>query len=830
MAGGALLLAVAATRPVHENQEQSGLAPFLDGVFPKQALSPYGFRQTYLELGLPDDQYTKVVPLPGTDRLVIVGKNGKIWSFDDDPNVSEKQLLLDITDHLAIESEAGISGFAFHPSFDDENSPHFREVFLFYTHMETESLPIYDRLSRFRFSNDLSAIVESSEEILIQQYDRSYTHNSGEIFFDEEGLLYLTLGDEGNADGWWNNNPQHIDQRLFSGILRIDVDNDPTRSHPIRRSPIPPNNTPRLFLPNITQGYSIPNDNPWVNESGAYLEEFAVIGLRNPYSAFLDTLTDKIWVADVGDQTREELNLLELGDNGQWPYLEGTLEKPNGFKPDVILGTERPPLYEYGRDQGSSVIAGLRYWGEKYPGLDGKFLFSDWISGNVWSYDDTSENPVETLFRGIPHIVDFFINKDGDIVVLQIRGQMHRLVESTRPDEAPRRLSATGAFSDLATLTPRDGVEPYSINSPLWSDGASKQRWISLPQDSVIRQENGAFVFPVGTVFIKHFQLDVAEDSVKRLETRFLVMGRDKRSYGLTYRWNAADTDAELVEQGELLKDTLMVDHPLARVSQVWDYPSRGQCLRCHNENSGYVLGFKKEQLDGPEGSETELERFAALGFFEEEVHSELSPMVSLDDSSALLETRIRSYLDANCSHCHQPGSGLNTFDARYSTELADQGILNASTKTQNSDEQNLIVAPGDLGRSELWRRDTSQTAIQMPPLARNVLDTAYLNQLEEWILGLEVLGAGHDELLPGNPLTVYPNPVVHGQFKVKCPDEISAIRLLDQSGRDITPQQRRVDTGLLEVQFNQGQEPGVYHLIAETKRGIYTSRVIKLN
>ncbi|MEM9328400.1 MAG: hypothetical protein AAGA85_22215 [Bacteroidota bacterium] len=244
--------------------------------------------------------------------------------------------------------------------------------------------------------------------------------------------------------------------------------------------------------------------------------------------------------------------------------------------------------------------------------------------------------------------------------------------------------------------------------------------------------------FPVGTVFIKHFEIKVDQDSVKRLETRFLVMSKDNRAYGLTYRWNDIESDARLVGISEALQDTLLVNSPLARVSQVWNYPTRSECLRCHNESAGYVLGFKSNQLNQPSKEENQLDAFHSEGYFDHEVSRQSVPMTSLSNSTATLERRVRSYLDANCSHCHQPATGLNSFDARYDPPLSEQGILNRATNTQNSDLNNLIVAPGDLARSELWRRDTSETAIQMPPLARNVLDTAYLSQLEEWILGMK--------------------------------------------------------------------------------------------
>ena len=145
-------------------------------------------------------------------------------------------------------------------------------------------------------------------------------------------------------------------------------------------------------------------------------------------------------------------------------------------------------------------------------------------------------------------------------------------------------MSQTGAFSDLKTLTPGEGLVPYDVNSPLWSDGAAKKRWIALPNDGkhnvpdeeIFFTETGEWQFPAGTVFIKHFELPTDENNpneITRLETRFLIVMENGGAYGVTYKWNNAGTDAELLTSGASRQLTLHKSDG-SRVAQEWLFPS----------------------------------------------------------------------------------------------------------------------------------------------------------------------------------------------------------------------------------------------------------------
>src|SRR5262249_10862011 len=153
----------------------------------------------------------------------------------------------------------------------------------------------------------------------------------------------------------------------------------------------------------------------------------------------------------------------------------------------------------------------------------------------------------------------------------------------------PGRLSATGLFTALADLKPAAGLIGYEVNSPLWADGASKRRWIALPEIGRVRfAAQGEWKFPAGTVFVKHFELP-GRPKARRLERRRLAAEARGRGYGVTYRWRPDGTDAELLPDG--------LTEKLGN-GKTWPYPSRSDCLACHNPTAGFVLGVNTRQLN----------------------------------------------------------------------------------------------------------------------------------------------------------------------------------------------------------------------------------------
>ena len=323
--------------------------------------------------------------------------------------------------------------------------------------------------------------------------------------------------------------------------------------------------------------------------------------------------------------------------------------------------------------------------------------------------------------------------------------------------EPPALLSETGAFTDLATLTPAPGIFPYGVNAPLWSDASAKKRWIALPNDGAHNSPeekigfapNGDWSFPPGTVFIKHFELPLDENNsaaIRRLETRFIVMPATGEPYGVTYRWLPDGSDAELLHGGLSEPITITEAGGGTRV-QTWEYPSPTDCRICHNGNAGHVLGLKTHQLNGDltydrtGRTANQLETLGAIGWFDSAYDPAQLPWLlkakHVADSSASLEERVRSYLDSNCAQCHRPGGVRAFFDARFTTPLPAQGLIRGELEVPYFDPGDRVIVPGDLARSILKVRHGTTGALKMPPIAKNLVDEQASQLISDWILSL---------------------------------------------------------------------------------------------
>jgi len=318
----------------------------------------------------------------------------------------------------------------------------------------------------------------------------------------------------------------------------------------------------------------------------------------------------------------------------------------------------------------------------------------------------------------------------------------------------PAQLSLTGVFTNTPAMTPVASLIPYSPNVPLWSDGAQKLRYFSLPTTGaplspatqIGYAPTNTWSFPAGTVFVKTFELQTNQSdptSLRRLETRLLVRDVNGAVYGVTYKWRPDNSDADLLTAS--LTEAIPIITPAGVITQNWYYPSPADCLQCHTAVANYVLGVNARQLNGsqtyPNGvTDNQLRALNRAGLLYPAINEASIPniesLAAVGNTNVAFVTRARSYLDANCAQCHQPGGSGPTFDARYDTPLNSQNLLNTpAVKGQLGYDNVYIVTPKDVWRSSLYdRMNVVNPAVQMPPLARNLIDTNAVQLMADWI------------------------------------------------------------------------------------------------
>lgn len=759
---------------------RSPMWPWLGNRFPSTTPGlPSGWVPVNAFPNLTFEDPVKMIPQPNSSRLWVIGRQGHVWWFENEANAATKTLALNHYDSTMGREDCGMLGLAFHPEFGQPGSPNRGYLYIWYNFRPTGNAGSvglnYNRLSRFTLADGAATIDPASELVMINQLDEHQGHNGGDLFFGDDGFLYIPNGDEGGAEDQYDTS-QILNGGLFSGVLRIDVDQKPDRSHSIRRQPLATGATPAGWPETFSQGYGIPNDNPWQNADGSILEEYWAIGLRNPHRMTRDPVTGAVFIGDVGQNNREEIDLLAKGANFQWNYREGDILGPDPM-PIPLIGTDTPPLWTYPHSQGDScVIGGHVYRGPAHAAdLGGKYIFGDHVSGRIWAMTWQNTSPVRvTQIASVlgSTLSGFGLDQANELYLMCLgaQGKILKLSRATTP-QPPATLSATGIFSDTASLTAAPGVLPFTVNSPLWSDNAVKQRWIALPNNGAPYDANETITFrsdnewsyPAGTVLIKHFDLPVDDSKPavrKRIETRVTVKTATGEWYGVCYKWRADGSDADLLTTSDTQDIAISTADGGTRV-QSWYFPSRNDCNSCHTPASTQVLGLRTWQLNGnfsypgTTTSGNQLQVWSDIGMFDQALTptqiSSFMKSASIRDTTAPLETLVRSYLDSNCAHCHRPGGAHVNIDARFNTPLAQQGIVNGAATNTLGISGAHIVTPGSLAQSLLYQRASSlDPGIQMPPLGKNVVDADAMAVVAQWINSLAPLAAPY-------PLTATP-------------------------------------------------------------------------
>ena len=648
-----------------------------------------------------------VTPPGDTDRVFVVEQDGRIYVVS---NLADpvKTLFLDRAGIiLRPGNEAGMLGLAFHPNWQANGYFYVYSVFNTTTSVGSG---LHDRLSRFQIDpSDANKVLEDSELPILSQFDQASNHNGGDLHFGPDGYLYLSTGDEGGGGDRYRNS-RRIDKDFFSSIIRIDVDR--------LQGNLEPNDHPAIHLDGDGFAYyKIPNDNPFIGATefnGSEIlasdvrTEFFAVGLRNPWRFSFDS--NVIYCADVGQYVWEEVNIIESGGDYGWNFKEGA----HAFSGSIPSGVALiDPIVEYphsngpaipgGIAQGYSITGGVVYRGLFNIQLQGYYVFGD-VSGRIYAlhYDESTGTAED--FRQLTSMSSpVAFGKDpvnGDVLIASLGGTVYRLINNTESgSDIPETLSATGAFSDLDNLIPSEGIVPYDVNVTFWSDYAIKTRWFSVPDlsDTLDFDSIENWSFPDGTIWIKHFEMEMVEGDVssqKRLETRFLVKNSEG-THGFTYRWRADGSDADLVSF-EGMDETFTVyeaDGVTILREQEWRYPSRSECIQCHTSQGGHALAFGTLQLnrehDYDSGPINQIQALSDVGYFDSPVAdvSSFSALSDINDESVSLEDRARSYLHANCVQCHQTdGPSLGNWDARVSLDLASSGLVNGELVNDQGD------------------------------------------------------------------------------------------------------------------------------------------------
>jgi len=660
-------------------------------------------------------QTIAMLQAPGNGaRWYVVQKTGSIRVFDNTANVSTSTEFINVSSRLnsnvaSDNDERGLLGMAFHPNY-----PADPRVYLFYT--GTTGGNLVDRVSEFRTLDGGATLSLGSELELLNVADPEGNHNGGHIAFGPDGFLYIGIGDGGGANDAHGaiGNGQLL-TTLLGKMLRIDVANS-TMGNPYA---IPPSN-PYSANARCTGGTGAAN-----------CPEIYAYGFRNPWRWSFDRVSGQLWLNDVGQVTLEEVDLVTLGGNYGWRCREGNqpFNAACGSNPAPI-----EPIAVYGRTLGQSTTGGVVYRGSAIPSLHGRYLFGDFVTGNLW-HISRSTAPTMTMGAGLStglNIASFGQDVDGEAYIVHLGGTLHRIVAGTGGGrQIPTQLSATGCVNSTTPSQPAAGLIPYAPNAPFFSDSAVKTRWLALPDgQNITIDASNDFDFPNGSVLVKNFRIGTA-----LVESRLFMRHSDGIWAGYTYEWNAGGTDASRVVGGK----TVTIG------GQTWQFPSEAQCLQCHTAAAGRTLGLEIGTLNGdfgyPARSANQLTTLNTIGTLTPALAQTPAQLPVIPDpaGSAPVVERARAYLHANCAYCHRPGgTAPGDQDFRYTTTLTQTNTCDIAPTLGNlgiTDPRR--IAPGSAARSVVVARVNRTGADAMPPIMRHTIDTAGVTLLTTWVNGL---------------------------------------------------------------------------------------------
>lgn len=333
----------------------------------------------------------------GRGRLFVVEKTGAVRILAGGRRLAEP--FLNLADRITSSGyEQGLLGLAFPPDYAARGF-----FFVNYTDRRGDTI-----VSRFSVTADPNIADPASERQVLRIDQPAANHNGGMLAFGPDGMLWIGTGDGGGANDRYGNGQNPA--TLLGKMLRLDVTADPD------------------------QPYIVPSDNPWVSEKWDGVDvadEVWAIGLRNPWRYSFDRVTGDLWIADVGQNQIEEVNVVRAGSRGGlnfgWPVAEGD---------DCFQGAgcERSGLeepvatYRHGAD-GCSVTGGYVYRGQRFPALVGTYLYADFCSGRIWGIDAAEPSQPVLLLESGSAISSFGEDEDGGLYVTDLgRGTVQQVL------------------------------------------------------------------------------------------------------------------------------------------------------------------------------------------------------------------------------------------------------------------------------------------------------------------------------------------------------------------------------------------------------------------
>ena len=337
-------------------------------------------------------------PGDGSNRLFVVEQAGIIKVFENDPSTTKSPVFLDLKNRVSSGGERGLLGLAFHPNFEANG--------LFYVNYTTGN-PLRTVISQFQVSQDNPNRADKNSETVLLTFEQPFgNHNGGQIRFGPDGYLYIATGD-GGSGGDPRGNAQDR-STLLGNILRIDVDTST----------------------NGSRAYAIPPENPYVDNNRGFREEIFAYGLRNPFRFSFDATSGTLWAGDVGQNKFEEIDIIRKGENYGWNILEGNscYQSDNCDRSGLT-----DPIYVYDHSQGQSVTGGFVYRGPTLKGLEGRYIYADFISGRIWSLNAaTPQKPDNRLLTDtdLP-ISSFGVDANNELYICAFDGKIYQLRKSS---------------------------------------------------------------------------------------------------------------------------------------------------------------------------------------------------------------------------------------------------------------------------------------------------------------------------------------------------------------------------------------------------------------